>query len=576
MKNVFKKIIPVLLTLLILVSIVWYCFVYDRNFTRDMLLSQARYLSTNGKPEGASWFYDTAYELSDQDENVAIELANQFKASGNFTKAEYTLSNAIADGGDATLYIALCKTYVQQDKLLDAVNMLDNIADPKIKAELDAMRPALPTSAPAPGFYNEYINVELISDDNKLYHSTTNEYPSCGDAPYADPISLPEGETIIRAVAVAENGLVSPLASFEYVVGGIIEEVTFSDSVIDASIREILNVDSDHVLFTNELWNITSYTVPEGAMNLQELAKLPYLQSLTISGQTFDSVAFLATLSHLEELSLTDCRFPADELEIISALPSLKSLTLSNCGVSTVAGLENAQNLIYLDLSNNTVRNLQPLSSLVKLQTLNLSHNALTDLADLISLTNLQKLDVSYNVLPSIDPIAACVKLTELNASHNRIRSLETIDNLSALSILDLSNNSLSDISILGNCIGLTELNLSKNAITDISSLVSLNNLEILSFTNNLVTSLPNWTAECKLRSIDGTYNQITSISVLKNLDKLTHIFMDYNELTNIDDVANCFSLVQINVYGNPIENVDALKEHEIIVNWDPTAVDKE
>ena len=50
MKNFFKKIIPVLLTLLILVSIAWYCFIYDRTFTRDMLLSLARYNSTDGNP----------------------------------------------------------------------------------------------------------------------------------------------------------------------------------------------------------------------------------------------------------------------------------------------------------------------------------------------------------------------------------------------------------------------------------------------------------------------------------------------------------------------------------------------
>ena len=112
MKNSTKKLVPFLLVVLIIASIVWYGFVYDRDFIRDMLLSQARYNSTNGNPTLASWFYDLAYEYSGQDEHVAIELANQFKQDGNYTKAEYTLSNAIADGGTAELYVALCKTYV--------------------------------------------------------------------------------------------------------------------------------------------------------------------------------------------------------------------------------------------------------------------------------------------------------------------------------------------------------------------------------------------------------------------------------------------------------------------------------
>ena len=68
MKKFFRFIIPVLLFALILASVFWYCFIYDRNFTRDMLLTQARYHSTDGNPRIASWFYDMAYELSDQND----------------------------------------------------------------------------------------------------------------------------------------------------------------------------------------------------------------------------------------------------------------------------------------------------------------------------------------------------------------------------------------------------------------------------------------------------------------------------------------------------------------------------
>ena len=574
MKKLFKIIIPILLTLLILVSIVWYCFVYDRTFTRDMLLSQARYLSVNNKAATASWFYDRAYELSDEDESVAIELANQFKADGNFTKAEYTLSNAIADGGDAKVYTALCKTYVQQDKLLDAVTMLDNISDPAIKAELDAMRPAAPSVTPEPGFYNEYINVALVGSEGNIYYSMDNEYPSTDGLAYSDPIALPAGETTIRAVTVGSHGLVSPLTTYKFTVGGVIEEVTFTDSVIEASVREILHVDADKVLFTNDLWNITSYTIPEGAMNLQDISLLPYLKSLSVSNQTLDSVSFLATLSHLEELNITDCRFSSGELEIIAALPALKYLTLSDCGLSTIVGLENARNLETLNLSNNTIRNLAPLSALQSLTVLDLNHNAVTGLADLSILTNLETLDISYNSVAVIDPLASCGKLQHLNASHNRISNITSLGSLAGLKVLHLESNNLSDVSHLSGCPALVELDISKNNVSDLSALSVLTNLEIFNFANNQATALPQWSIESRLRSIDGSYNQIENISILGDLQYLTHIFMDYNAITNIDAVANCFSLVQINVYGNEIENVDALKEHEIIVNWDPTAAE--
>lgn len=574
MKKVFKILVPVLLSILILASIFWYCFIYDRNFTRDMLLGQARYHSTDGNPKMASWFYDTAYELSGQDESVAIELANQFRKAGNYTKAEYTLSNAIADGGTAQLYMALCKTYVEQDKLLDAVNMLDSIADPAIKAELEALRPAAPVSDPAPGFYSEYICVSLTSDSKKIFYTTNSEYPSTEDAPYSEAFALPIGETTVRAIAVADNGLVSPLTTVTFTIGGVIEEVFFTDTSIDTAVRQILGIDAEEMLYTNMLWEISEFTIPEGSMNLQDVAKLPYLQKLTIQNQTLDTVNFLASLSSLKELNLTDCRFPVNEMDIIAGLPALERLTLSDCSLSTISGLENAQRLTYLDISNNTIRNLEPISPMMNLKTLNLSHNAVTSLSALSSLFNLEYLDVSYNVLSSVAPVATCRNLTGIIANNNQIANLDAIDNLPGLTVLNVNKNGISDVSILGNCVNLVELNIGSNAITDITALYTLTNLELFNFSSNQVIDLPAWPDGSKLRSIDGSNNLVESLANLKNMHDLTHVFMDYNKLTSVNAIAGCYNLVQVNVYGNEIDNVDALEEHEIIVNWDPTRGD--
>jgi len=574
MKKVFHIIIPLLLAVLILASLFWYCFIYDRSFTRDMLLGQARYHSTDGNPKMSSWFYDRAYDLSGQDDDVALELANQFKSTGNYTKAEYTLTNAIADHPTKDLYAALCKTYVQQDKLLDAVTMLDSIADPAIKAELDAMRPAAPVTAPEPGFYTEYIGVTFCESAYRIYYTIDGEYPSIHDAPYTDAFQMPIGETVVRAVAVGENGLVSPLSTSIYTVGGVVEEVSFTDAAIEAAIRQIINADEDETIYTNMLWDILEFTVPAGSMNLQDVAHLAYLEKLTVQDQTLDTVSFLTALTNLKELNLTDCRFSANELEIIAGLPMLERLTLSDCGLSTIAGLENAQNLTYLDLSNNTIRNLNPLEALTNLRNLNLGHNAVTTLSALSGLVNLETLDVCYNVLPSLQPITACKNLTSLIANNNQISSLDGLENLTGLTVLNLKKNSITDVSVLGNCTALVELDIGNNAVSDIAALKTLTALELFTFSHNQVKELPAWPDGCKLRSIDGAYNQIESLENLKNMHSMTHVFMDYNALTTISPIAECFSLVQVNVYGNEIENIDDLKDREIIVNWDPTAAD--
>lgn len=571
MKNSLKKLVPFTLALLIIASLVWYGFVYDRDFTRDMLLKQARYQSTDGNPRVASLFYDLAYEHSGQDENVAIELANQFKTDGNYTKAEYTLSNAIADGGTADLYIALCKTYVEQDKLLDAVNMLDNIADAKIKAEIDAMRPAAPVSEPASGFYSQYIPVKLSASSGTIYYTVDGEYPSIEDAPYSNAFTLSGGETTVLAVSVDENGLVSPRSIFSYTVGGVIEEVFFDDALIEKTVREMIGRTDGGALFSNELWDISSFSVSQDVKYCEDLIKLPYLKSLSIDNQSFDSIRFLSTLSELTELTLTNCRFEVSDLDIIASLPNLQRLTLSGCSLSTVAGLENAQNLVYINLANNTIRNLNPLANMMKLQEIDLEHNALTSLTSLSGLGNLQKLNVSYNSLTSLAPLATCTNLTWLDANNNDLISVSGIDNLPALRHLSANHNALTDVTPLASRSTLTELHIANNDIEDITSLGVLNGLEVLDFSSNQVKTLPEWADDAKLRVIDGSHNEVKSLKPLANQMNLTHIYMDYNKITSITELENCYKLVLVNVYGNKVKSAKELTDLGIIVNWDPT-----
>ncbi len=572
MKKFMKKLIPFLLVVLIIASLVWYCFVYDRDFTRDILLSQARFFSTNGNQKLSSWFYDLAYMHSGQDEGVAIELANQFKSEGNYTKAEATLSNAIADGGTAELYIALCKTYVEQNKLLDAVAMLDNIQDTSIRSQLDAMRPAAPTADPAPGFFSQYINVTLYSSEGTTYFTTDGEYPSTDDIPYAEPFTLSGGETNVYAVTVADNGLVSPLSVLDFTVGGVIEEVNFEDPAMEAAIRSLLAVDTDEVIYSDKLWTITSFTVPENVKSFNDLTRLPYLQSLTIQNYNLSSLQFLNSLSQLESLTMTECRISAEDLSIIAAIPTLKILSISDCGLSTLSGLEIAQNLEVLDLSENTVRNLEPLIGLTRLRSINLSQNAVTSLSALSGLVNLEKLDVSYNSISSILPITGCQKLAWLDVSSNSLSNLDGIDNLPALTHLSANHNSLTDVAVLGSCTSLVELDISNNSVADISTLGNLTVLELLDFAHNQVVDLPFWPDGSLLRTIDGSSNAITSVDNLKNLMELSHLYLDYNQIEDISPLANCYKLVMVNVYGSEVTGVEKLTDMDVIVNYNPNA----
>ena len=574
MKKAFKIIIPILLILVVLGSIAWYLLIYDSSFTQELLLQQARKFESNGNYSAAVWVYNLAYSQSGEDDQVAIELAHQFKDIGNYTKAEYTLSNAIADGATAELYVELCKTYVEQDKLLDAVRMLDNIQNPAIKAELEAMRPAAPVADPAEGFYNEYVDLLLHSTDGTLYVTTDGTYPSVANAPFTDEITLPAGETTVYALSVADNGLVSPVTICTYTVVGVIEPVTFQDPAIEALVRQQLNYSQDTVIYTNDLWNITELVVPEDATNYADIAGMTNLKSLTVHGAASNDFSFLTTLKSLEKLEISGVSLSSDDLTVIGSTTALTDLTLTDCSLSSIASLAGLHNLVTLDLSGNSIRDLSALSNMQQLEQLHMSYNAINSIGIVSTLPSLQVLDLSYNNLNSIATIGTCISLEELDVTHNKISDISAVGNLKQLKRFAAAENSITDVAPLSACRELTELNIASNTIADISLLSNLSNLMYFDFSNNFVTALPAWSVDCALVTIDGSYNQISSVEELRDLYNLNRVNMDYNtEIESIDALEGCPALIQVDVYGTKVTEVSALTAHSIIVNFDPTSI---
>lgn len=576
MKKTIRIIIPLILVLAIVICTGWYLFVYDRAFTRDVLLHTARYFEHNGNRTVSAWFYNRAYKQAGNSDAVAIELAEQYKQIGNYTKAEYTLSNAISDGGGIDLYIALCKTYVEQDKLLDAVNMLNNVTNKSIKEQLDQMRPAPPVSTPDPtqsgAYYTQYITVTISADNGALYVSSDGEFPSVKDDLYQKGITLKAGENILYAIAVSENGLVSPAAIFGFTVGGVVERVNFEDAAIEAELRKLLEVDSEKVLYTNDLWTIKEFTLPDETASLADLRHLVFLEKLTINSGVSGQLSNIAGLSNLKELSVTDTPISAEELAVIGHLPNLTTATLRGCSLSTTAGLESANSLTNLDLSSNAIRNIAPLSSLKKLQNVNLSHNALDELNVLSTAEAITTLDISHNNLSTLSPITSVVTLKKLVAGNNNLTELTGFQKLTALNELDLSNNAIADISPLSACTELTKVNVSGNSISDITGLSPLVKLTDLNFAQNKVTKLPQWDKNCALVNIDGSYNEISTLDPLSGLKNLNNVLMDYNKaISSVKSLANCPVLIQVNVYGTKVKQVSDLTSQSVVVNYDPT-----
>lgn len=573
MKKIAKWILPLVLVIALVGSAIWYMFVYDRDTVQDFLVAMARNCAEDGDFEGATRFYNLSYQLSEEDQNVAIELAEIYASVGNYTKAEYTLANAIADGGSADLYTALCKTYVEQDKLLDAVTMLDNIADPTLKAELDALRPTIPTTDAAPGFYNQYITLNFQHQGDTLYVTTDGNYPSADAEPYAEPITLEQGETKIYAISVDENGLVSPLAIFHYTVGGVIEPVTLTDPVLEYLVREKLMFGSDTVIYTSDLWTIEELTVPAEVEDLSDLALMTHLKKLTITDRQIESLSFLSGMSLLEELDLSGSRI-GEGINLIGTLPSLTSLTMVDCGLSTIADLSNALMLKSLNLSNNAIGDISHLSGMTALENLNLSENAVGDLSTLAGLSQLKYVNLSHNAISSVAPLASCPGILELNLAYNSISDITSVGKMTGLTHFYAGHNAITSVSALSGCTELVDLDVSNNAITELSALKGLVKLEDLNFSHNAVAVMPELPEDCALNTVSGEHNVLTDVTALGGMDNLNYVYLDYNaELTDISFLIDCHQLVQVNVYGTavPTDSVNKLIDRSVIVNFDPT-----
>lgn len=570
MNKIMKRIFPVLLSVLILASIGWYLLEYDPDFTRDIILQQARNFENNGNHNASVWMYNLAYEYFGGNDDVAIELAEKFIEIGNYSKAEYTLRKAIEDGGNEQVYMALSKTYVQQGKLRDAVMMLENVTGP-MKEKLESLRPAAPEASIPAGSYRQYLSLELLADAHTIFASFDNDYPSALTDAYTGPIQLTTGQTTVFTVCVGDNGLVSPLAVYSYIISDVVEAVVFSDEGFETCLRQQLGYGPDRVIYSNSLWSVKDLVLDSSVQSLSDLKWLPNLHSLSINASLLNDSEAIAGCVNLQKISIQETTVDSDTLQAISSLGALEELRLTECGISSITPLASLTGLKILDLNNNAIRDISALSGLTQLTELNLGSNALISLAGLDQLSQLRVLDVSFNSIVSITPLEQMTSLLELDLSSNALRSLSSLQNMTQLQKLYAAHNELLGLDPLASCTALTYLDVSHNTILNVDTVASLIALEEFDFSHNEVNQLPQFSEDCALRVINGSYNQIESLKRLSGLQNLTHIYMDYNEhISSVNSLTSCASLKEVYVYGTKVRSVSALTNLGVLVIYSP------
>lgn len=573
MKKAFRFLLPILIIAVIFAAVYLFFFRIKPDLTAGIFADLGESKMESGNYDGAIRYYRWASDLNPEDTELRFQLAEAYRRSGNYSKTENVLAHAIYDHPEEVrLYTALCKVYVEQDKLLDAQLLLDKISNPEVMAELSKRRPAAPVITPDGNSYNTYITVSLDSAEEgvKYYCTVDGQYPSLESNAYYGPFELSGGQTTVCAIAVNEEGLVSPAVYEGYTIVGVIEDVEFHDSVLKQTVQELLNR-GDRTLQTDDLWGIEELTLPQ---ELSSTADLHYFTGLTkLSGFNLGELdySFLSQLHSLRYLELDGCVLTTEALSWIGKCQSLEVLILSNCGLSNIGPLDGLTGLRVLDLSNNSVSSIMPIAGIATLEELYLGHNAIASLPSLKPLTALCKLDLSYNVLDSVGQLSGCTSLERVNVSHNKLVSVLSIGTLPNLVYFNASNNSVRDVSALSGCKNLETFIMSDNKLTKVDFLGSISSLVEVNVDYNDIVTLPKMADDCTLQTFSGAHNFLEDVDGLAGLQHLNLVNADYNNIRDISSLVDCPVLAQVNVYGTNVHSGGELAEKGVVVNYTPS-----
>jgi len=227
------------------------------------------------------------------------------------------------------------------------------------------------------------------------------------------------------APASPETSATAPLISDASDVTNAPDIVVFSDSVLDAMVREAINKPEGDITFED------AEAVTELKLGIQWQQHIP------------------------EETQIKD-----------------------------ISGLEHFRNLTNLDLSFHAITDISPLAGLTKLTTLSLGGNPITDLAPLSGLTDLTWLPLFNCQADDYSPLSNLVNLNGIMLDHSTISDISVLSGLTMLQTVSLTNTQVSDISPLSALTGLKSLKIEACPITDYSPLVNIYpNLEEKDFT---------------------------------------------------------------------------------------------
>ena len=265
------------------------------------------------------------------------------------------------------------------------------------------------------------------------------------------------------------------------------------------------------------------------------------------------------------------------DLSPISALPNLRRLDLSRNSLASLNSLltndpQNRSNKAGTNTPDSPVDSLlvQDTSTFRFLTDLNLANNNLRGLSGIGEFLNLRSLNVSYNYLVDLEGVSRLQKLKTLHLQGNQIGIQEPFEDLNKNKIFD-ATEPYKDISGNGKREGnplvelkamssLRSLYLYDNHILSVDEFQRLPSLDVLLLSGNKLRNLSGLQNLKNLRKLHINNNSISDLNQLGELQNLTHLSLSENRICDVREISKLKNLRELHLQFNHISEIDSLK----------------
>ncbi len=246
-----------------------------RHYSLDYQTNRARQAVKNQKYDRAIQCYTRAMELDRFNVSLKFELAEVYFLKNDKDEYEYWLLNIVSDPNTdseqlESAYGKLIAIYRAKEDYQMINDMLLECQSESIRAAYQNYMAEAPQFSIPAGDYDTVKALKLtVTGKGNIYYTVNGGIPDESSDSYTTPILLENGDYIIQAVFVNENGVSSDIASAEYhIMVDELEapEISVDSGEYDTPVNIIVLNDTENVYYTTDgttpTMDSTLYTEP--------------------------------------------------------------------------------------------------------------------------------------------------------------------------------------------------------------------------------------------------------------------------------------------------------------------------